>query len=110
MLAFMSTAHIDDLRKALAAHHWNIIGEKPGNDYDIAGVWQIARPDGTNGLSIEFQADIDRCGGPLEKAIACRLAEAPRIGAYFARINRSWSEELSGFMDKLDDMSAEGQP
>lgn len=94
--------HLHDIKTALNDNHWKVIDELPGNDYDIAAVWQIARPNGLNILHIEFEGLDDMKTLPIERAYAIKIREAPDIGAYFSRPSRSWITELEQFMSKLE--------
>jgi len=98
----MTTAHLTDLRNALEANHWRIVGDLPGDEDRVVGVWQIARPDGSNRLDIEFAGDPLFGGGPIEASSYCYLKEHPRIDLYFARIGRSWTAKLAEFMGDLN--------
>ena len=101
----MSIEHLRQLRNELERHHWKIIAEEDGNDYDISAVWVIERPDGSNQLHIEFMGLDDLETMPIEKSYGCSIKEAPSIEAYFARISRSWPKELSEFIKKLERFS-----
>lgn len=102
----MSESHLHELRKALEASHWVIVSEAPGNGYDIAGAWAIARPDGSSRLTIAFAGLDDLRTLPIEQSYGCHLEEAPEISLYLARINRSWNTELSAFVRRLEAFTA----
>lgn len=108
----MSESHLSNLKNALEARSWQIVDEQDGNDYDISGVWVIARPDGTSRLHILFQGLDDMNTLPLERAYGCRLRELPHVGLSFARISRSWRPQLDKFIDSLDtvDRSEKSSP
>jgi len=39
---------------------------------------------------------------PIERAYGCAVREAPDISLYFARIGRTWGEELESFLEGLE--------
>lgn len=101
----MSKAHLVDLRNHLARHDWRIARELPGDGYRISAVWEIVRPSGASSLHLEFDGLNEAAVLPLDQAYACHVKEAPEISAYFARINRSWPEELDSFLGKLNGLA-----
>jgi hypothetical protein len=101
----MSKAHLVDLRNHLARHHWRIARELPGDGYRISAVWEIVRPSGVPSLHLEFEGLNEAAVLPLDQAYACHVKEAPDVSAYFARVNRSWPDELNAFLGKLNGLA-----
>lgn len=91
-----------DLRNGLEHRHWRVTQELPGDDYRISAVWKVARPNGKQVFHLEFQGLDESAVLPIERAYGCSIREAPDISAYFARVGRTWPEELQAFFDKLD--------
>ena len=98
----MSQTHLLDLRRALEQYGWTISDELGGNDYDISGSWLVTRSDESATLHIDFEGLDDLETLPMDKAYACRIRENPKLGAYFARKNRSWPSELAKFIRELN--------
>jgi hypothetical protein len=94
--------HLYDIKAALNRNHWEVVSELPGNDYEVSAVWQIARPNGSNLLHIEFQGLDDMKTLPIDRAYGIKIREAPDIGVYFSRPSRSWITELEQFISKLE--------
>jgi hypothetical protein len=65
----------------------------------------VARPDGSNVLHLEFGGVDELEVRPIEKAYGITLREAREIGAYFARVERTWPVELEQFVSKLEQWS-----
>ena len=101
----MSQAHLTELRKILENSHWVIASEFEGNEYDVSGVWQVSRPDGANKMHIEFEGLDDMNTLPVEESYGCRVKEAPNINLHFSRVGRSWSEELTKFINELNNVA-----
>jgi hypothetical protein len=101
----MSEAHLVDLRNHLARHHWHIARELPGDGHRISAVWEIVRPSGVPSLHLEFEGLNEAAVLPLDQAYGCHVKEAADVRAYFARINRSWPEELDAFLGKLNGLA-----
>ncbi|MEM7262780.1 MAG: hypothetical protein AAF488_12375, partial [Planctomycetota bacterium] len=80
---------------------WRIAAETSGNDYDISGVWQITRRDGTSELHLEFQGLDDLETLPIERAYSCRVREASDVSLYFRRKGSAWQQELREFVERL---------
>ena len=97
-------SHLKQLKKDLENHHWKIISEEGGNDYDISAVWIVARPDGSNQLHLEFEGLDDLKTLPIEKSYACHVREASDISVYFGKISKSWPKELSEFINKINQL------
>ena len=102
----MSLLHLRDLRNSLERSHWIVIEELEGNDYDISAVWVIARPDGSNKLHIEFSVPKDLTTPPTEKSVGCQVAEYPKVSLYFAKVSRSWKDNLTTFIQELNQVAA----
>lgn len=98
----MSNQHLRDLRAALERSHWRVIEELPGNDINVSGVWRVARPDGSHAFHLEFEGIDDLRVRPLEEAYAVNVREAREVGAYFARVGRTWPLELESFINRLN--------
>lgn len=98
----MSRQHLTDLRAALERNHWAVVAELPGNDVGISAVWRVARPDGSHSFHLEFEGADDLRVRPIEEAYGINVREAREIGAYFARIGRTWPSELQRFVDRLN--------
>ena len=98
----MSGMHQRDLRSALERNHWRIVEEMPGDDYSVAGVWQIARPDGSGVAHLDFEGLDEKRVRPMARSYGVRLREDPSIVAYFGRMRRSWPGELERFMTALN--------
>ena len=81
----MSEWHLQDLRNQLQREHWHLVAELSGNDYDISGVWQVSRPNGSSVAHLEFEGLDDMQTLPLDRAFACRIREAPGISLYFRK-------------------------
>ena len=92
-------------RKILENSHWVIASEFEGNEYDVSGVWQVSRPDGANKMHIEFEGLDDMNTLPVEESYGCRVKEAPNINLHFSRVGRSWSKELTKFINELNDVA-----
>lgn len=103
----MSIHHLRELRAALEQNHWTVVEELPGNDFDISGVWRIARPDGSQVFYLEFQGRDDLRALPMEDAYGIKIREAPEVGAYFARVGRTWPAELGRFISNLNRWASE---
>ena len=101
----MSEAHLTELRKVLENNHWVIASEQEGNEYDISGVWEISRPDGTNKIHIEFEGLDDMETLPIEKSYSCRIKEVPKVNLHFSKVGRSWGEELTNFISELNNVA-----
>jgi hypothetical protein len=100
----MSEQHLRDLRTQLEAAKWRIDRELPGDDRAISAVWEIARTGHATLFHLEFDGLHESGVLPIDRAYACHIREAPHIQAYFARINRSWGDELASFVEKLDSL------
>lgn len=98
----MSSQHLKDLRVALERSHWAVVEEMPGNDNNISAVWRVARRDGSHPFHLEFEGADDLRVRPLEEAYGVSIREARDIGAYFARVGRTWPEELGRLIDRLN--------
>ena len=97
----MSKSHLKDLRNAIEASHWRIAEVLPGDDYRISASWVLVRPDGSGRLHLDFEGIDDLRSLPIEQSCGCQVREVPERGLYFARIKRSWKDELSGFVTRL---------
>ena len=103
----MSETHLNDLRNEIENNNWVVSSELIGNDYNISGIWVIERPDKNIKLHIEFEG-LDETGVlPLNKSYGCKIQEYPELSVYFSRKNRSWPEELSEFINKLETLNNE---
>ena len=100
------SSHLSDLRMALQRSHW-CITEMPGNDSNISAVWRVARPNGSQVFHLEFGGIDGLEVRPIEKAYGITVREAPTIGAYFARVERSWPTELEQFLARLEQWATE---
>lgn len=101
----MSCAHIKALRTALENNHWVIEEERLVDEYRTTAYWEIARPDGTNRLTLSFNGGYDLDGihkMTFEESYACEVVGHPDAGLYFARIHRSWRSELNQFIRDLN--------
>lgn len=98
----MSNQHLKDLRTALERNHWVVVAELPGDDRTISAVWRVARPNGALLFHLEFEGIDELRVRPLHQAYGVIVREAPEIGAYFARIGRTWPLELERFIDRLN--------
>lgn len=98
----MSSQHLKDLRAALQRSHWIVVEELAGDDVNISAVWRVARPDGSQSFHLEFEGADDLRVRPLEEAYGVNVREAQGIGAYFARVGRTWPLELERFIDRLN--------
>ena len=101
----MSDFHLNDLKKALEINHWTVVSELEGNDYDISGVWLVSRLDGKNQMHLEFEGLNDMEILPVVKSYGCRIKENPNIKLYLSRAERSWKEDLSKFVEALNDVA-----
>lgn len=102
----MSACHLDMLRRALEENHWVFFGDEPGNDYDISGIWNIARPNGDSRLQLAFSGLDDLDTLPLERSYGCHVVGEENVGLYFGRIGRSIPGELARFMEALSRLDA----
>jgi hypothetical protein len=98
----MSSHHLKDLRAALERNHWIVVEELPGNDMSVSAVWRVARPNGAHSCHLEFGGIDDLRVRPLEEAYGVSVREAQEIGAYFARVGRTWPVELERFIERLN--------
>jgi hypothetical protein len=101
----MSESHLTDLRKALEQNHWVVTKEQNGNGYDISSIWVVESPDGSHRFHLEFEGFDDLQVLPINRAYGCRVQEKHEIGAYFARVGRSWPSELARFIQDLTEWS-----
>ena len=97
----MAEWHLESLRNELERNHWRVIEELDGNDYDISGVWEIARPDGTSARRIEFEGLDEMRTLPVAKSYSCRLQENHAVSLYFRRPGERWARELAAFVSQL---------
>ena len=103
----MSIAHIEAIRAALERTHWIIVGERLVDEYDATAYWEIARPDGTSLLTIQFDGGWDADGltkYTFEECPGCEIVGHSEVSCYFARINRSWPSELNQFIKQLNQL------
>lgn len=98
----MSIQHLRDLRTALERSHWVVIEELPGNDTNISAIWRVARPNGSHCAHLEFGGADDLRVLPIDKAYGVSVREAKGLGAYFARVGRTWPQELDRFIERLN--------
>jgi hypothetical protein len=98
----LSTRHLIDIKTALERRHWHVVEELPGNDYNVSAVWRIARPDGSDIFHLEFEGLDDLETRPVERAYGIKVREAPDVGAYLARLSRTWPMELDQFINSLE--------
>jgi len=98
----MSESHLQDLRSGLERRHWHVTQELPGDNHGISAVWEVSRPSRKEMFHLEFQGLDESTVLPIERAYACNVREAPDVSAYFARVGRTWPEELQTFFEKLD--------
>ena len=80
-----------------------MVQEQPGNDVNISAVWRVARPDGSHPFHLEFQGTDELRVRPLEEAFGVHVREAREIGAYFARVGRTWPSELDRFIARVNE-------
>ena len=97
----MAEWHLDDLRIALSKKGWDVIGELPGNDYNISASWQIQRSTKRPTLHIDFKGLDDLETLPIERAYACHLRENAKSSLYFSK-QRTWKPALKKFISDLD--------
>ena len=97
----MPQHHIDELRDALNAHRWVIVGTRTLNDhpYDF-NAWTISR--GSTKLEILFDR-FDSLGNDtgLLDSSGCCLNHGDRPSLYFGRRDR-FASELTAFVTTLD--------
>ena len=101
----MSIEHLKLLRKSLSNNHWLVKEELPGNDYNVSAYWKISRPNGDSAMTIEFNGMDDLEVFPIEKAYSCTIVENNEIDCYFGKLNKSFPENLSNFIDALSHVS-----
>jgi hypothetical protein len=102
----MSISHLDAPKKALESSSWVIESETDGDEYDLSGVWRIARPNDEHAMHIEFEGLDDLDVLPMERSYGCRIREQPDISLYFSRIGRSWGDNLEQFIQELNNAVA----
>jgi hypothetical protein len=98
----MSNEHLSDIRSALERSHWRVVDELPGDHHSISAIWVVARPDGSSAFHLNFMGLGDLETLPIERAYAINVREAPGVGAYLARLSRTWPAELEQFVTKLE--------
>ena len=73
----MKNSHIEDLRKKLNEHHWEVSEELEGKD-DLKVL-------------------------PMEKSYACFVSEKPSVSLYFSKNNpKIWKKNLEEFVLNLN--------
>lgn len=103
----MSHSHIDAIRTKLENNHWVIKKERLVEEYDTSAYWDIARPDGSNPLTIQFSGGYHADGlrkRTFHESIGCNVVEHSDVSLYFARIHRSWCKELNQFVMGLNQL------
>lgn len=100
----MSIKHLEILRKALENDHWVVLEELPGNDYEVSAYWKVARPNGDSPFELAFEGLDDLNTLPIENAFGCHVVGREEIGLCFGKVNKSFSEELSGFVEALSNV------
>lgn len=97
----MADWHLIDLENALGRSHWVVLERLPGDDYWFSGFWVIARPDGSQRLTLAFHGLDDTETLPMEKSYACEAVSIDGASLYFAK-RSSWKKELTGFISVLE--------
>ena len=96
--------HIEDLRKKLNEHNWEVSEELEGNELDISGYWvinQLYEPN--KSLTLGFEGMDDLKVLPMEKSYACFLSEKPSVSLYFSKNNpKMWKKNLEEFVLNLN--------
>jgi hypothetical protein len=103
----MSDAHIVAVRTVLENSHWVILTERLVDEYYSSAYWNIARPDGTNHLTLRFEGGYRADGltkHTFNESYGCAIVEHPEVSVYFARINRTWNENLREFIKELNQL------
>ncbi|OED50771.1 hypothetical protein AB838_00855 [Rhodobacteraceae bacterium (ex Bugula neritina AB1)] len=96
----MTERHLADLENALTQDHWCVIDRLEGDDYRVSGFWIVARPDGSNRITLAFDGLDDMRVLPMEKAYGCTAQGVADGELCFAR-GASWKAELRDFMNVL---------
>lgn len=102
----MTAWHLDDLRNQLYGKKWRVIAQLEGNNYEISGVWELARPDGSCQLHIEFEGLDDMETLPVDRSYGCSVRESPDCSLYFRKKGELWKQELAEFVDRLGRISS----
>ena len=97
----MSQIHLNDLRNELEKSSWRIAEELPGDGFAISATWLVEQPDGSSPFHIDFHCLDELQTLPIELAHACSVRENKQIGAFFARKERTWPDELAKFVNDL---------
>jgi hypothetical protein len=102
----MAQWHLDSLRESLRARGWKIVGEHPGNDYDVSGTWEIRRSTKKSPLHIDFNGLDDLQVLPMPRAYGCHLREYAPVSLYFSK-RRKWPLGSKIFISQLDEIDEE---
>ena len=92
-------SHIEDLRKKLNEHYWEV-----SEELDISGYWVINQfYEPNKSLTLGFEGMDDLKVLPMEKSYACFVSEKPSISLYFSKNNpKIWKKNLEEFVLNLN--------
>jgi hypothetical protein len=100
--------HLRELEAQLAKRGWQVVGVHDGDEHRVSTSWEIER--GKQHLFLDFQGLDDMITLPLEQAYGVEVRGNTEVGLYFSkkathsRPNRSWEQDLAGFVAALEDV------
>jgi hypothetical protein len=98
----MAEWHLCDLRAALEKGGWTIV-EHPGDDYRVAGTWELRRHGDDRAVHIDFSGLDDMQTLSIHDSYGCAMRD--NLSTLYFRRARSrslWETELAAFVASLD--------